>query len=135
LHPVENHTLCIFALKNMITKDLVQLYFQRVKEKSDWPSLIGEDMKFESPAPTAFGKEAYVTAASRFFQMVESLKINHLVVEGDTASAWLDYTLCLKNGRRFNCLVSELLEVRNNQIVSSVILFDTLALKTFTSQP
>jgi hypothetical protein len=118
----------------MTTKQLVQLYFSKVKEKSDWQTLIAADMKFESPAPTTFGKEAYVIAASRFFQMAASLEVTHLAAEGQTACAWVDYSLRLKSGRRFNCLVAELLEVRNSQIVSSVILFDTLSLKTFTSE-
>lgn len=118
----------------MTTKELVQLYFRKVKEKSDWQSLIAMEIKFESPLPTTFGKDAYIIAASRFFQMAETLEVKHLVTEGETACAWVDYSLCLKSDKRFNCLVSELLEVRNNQIISSAILFDTLALKTFTSQ-
>ncbi|MFZ6011879.1 MAG: nuclear transport factor 2 family protein [Bacteroidota bacterium] len=118
----------------MKTQDLVQLYFNKVKEKSDWQTLIAPDMKFESPAPTTFGKDAYVTAASRFFQMVETLEIKQLATEGEKACAWVNYLLRLKNGKTFNCMVSELLAVENDKIVSSAILFDTLALKTFTSE-
>lgn len=117
----------------MTTKQLVQSYFQKVKEKSDWQSLIAENMKFESPAPATVGKEAYLIAASRFFQMVETLDVRHLVVEGDKACVWVNYSL-LKDGRKFDCLVCELLEVQRIQIASSAILFDTLALKTFTTQ-
>jgi ketosteroid isomerase-like protein len=122
-------------MKGMTTKQLIQHYFTKVKEKSDWQTFIAEDMKFESPSPTTFGKEAYIVAASRFFQMAETLEVKHLVTEGDRACAWVDYGLRLKNGKTFNCLVSELLEVRDNRIVSSAIMFDTFALKTFTSQP
>ena len=118
----------------MTTKEVVQLYFKKLKEKSDWQSLISDDIKFESPMPTTFGKDAYIVAASRFFQMVERLEVKHLVTEGAAASAWVDYALCLKNGKRSSCLVSELLTARNDQIISSAILFDTLALKMFTSQ-
>jgi hypothetical protein len=117
----------------MTTKQLVELYFKKVKEKSDWQTIIAADMKFESPSPTTFGKDAYVMAGSRFFQMAETLEIKSLVTEGETACAWVDYSLRLKTGKTFNCLVSELLKVRDNQIVSSVILFDTLALRNFTS--
>ena len=118
----------------MTTKEVVQLYFQKLKEKSDWQSMIADDIKFESPAPTTFGKEGYIIAASRFFQMVEKHEVKHLVTEGAVACAWVDYALCLKSGKRSNCLVSELLTTRNGQIISSAILFDTLALKMFTSQ-
>lgn len=117
----------------MATKELVELYFRNVKEKSDWQTFIDEAIRFESPAPTTLGKEAYVIAASRFFQMAETLDVKHLVVEGGTACAWVEYSL-LKNGRRFKCLVSELLEIRNDHLVSSKIMFDTFALKSFTSQ-
>lgn len=117
----------------MTTKQLVELYLTKVKDKSDWQAYIAKDIKFESPAPTTYGKEAYVIAASRFFKMAETLEVKYLIAEGNIACAWVDYSLCLKDGKRFNCLVSELLEVRNNEIVSSTIMFDTLALKTFTS--
>jgi ketosteroid isomerase-like protein len=123
-----------FELKKMTTKQLIQMYFMKVKEKSDWQTCIAADIKFESPSPTTFGKEAYIIAASRFFQMAETLEVKNLVVEGETVCAWVDYSLRLKSGKKFNCLVAELLEVRNNQIVSSAILFDTLALKMFTSE-
>ena len=109
----------------MTTKEVVQLYFKKLKEKSDWQSLIADDIKFESPSPTTFGKDAYIVAASRFFQMVETLEVKHLVTEGTAACAWVDYALCLKSGKRSNCLVSELLTTRNGQIISSAILFDT----------
>ena len=118
----------------MTTKEVVQLYFKKLKEKSDWQSLIADEIKFESPSPTTFGKNAYVIAASRFFQIVETLEVKHLVTEGPAACAWVDYALCLKSGKRSNCLVSELLTTRNDQIISSAILFDTLALKMFTSE-
>lgn len=118
----------------MRTKQVVQLYFNKLKEKSDWQSLIADDIKFESPLPTTFGKDGYVVAASRFFQMVETLEVKHLVVEGTAACAWVDYVLCLKSGKSSHCLVSELLTTCNDQIISSAILFDTLALKKFTSE-
>ena len=118
----------------MTTKEVVQLYFKKLSEKSDWQSLIADDIKFESPMPTTFGKDAYVVAASRFFQMVETFEVKSLVTEGSTACAWVDYALRLKSGKRSNCLVAELLTTHNGQIISSAILFDTLALKTFTSQ-
>jgi len=118
----------------MKTKEVVQLYFKKLKEKSDWQSLIADDIKFESPSLTAIGKNGYIVAASRFFQMVETLEVKYLMTEGPAACAWVDYALCLKSGKRSNCLVSELLTTRNDQIISSAILFDTLTLKMFTSQ-
>ena len=118
----------------MTTREVVQLYFKKLEEKSDWQSMIADDMKFESPSPTTFGKDAYIIAASRFFQMVETFEVKHLVTEGTAACAWVDYALSLKSGKRSNCLVSELLTVRNDQLISSTIIFDTLALKMFTSQ-
>ena len=118
----------------MTAKEVVQLYFKKLNERSDWQSLIADDIKFDSPSSTTFGKDAYIVAASRFFQMVESFEVKHLVTEGAAAGAWVDYTLCLKNGKRSNCFVSELLLTRNDKIISSAILFDTLALKIFTSE-
>jgi hypothetical protein len=118
----------------MSTKEFLHAYFSKVNDKADWQTMISDDIRFESPSQTTIGKDAYVTAASRFFQMAETLEIKQLVVEGEMASAWVNYSLCLKNGKRFTCQVAELLEVKNNRLVSSIILFDTFALRTFTSQ-
>jgi hypothetical protein len=63
----------------MTTKEVVQLYFKKLKEKSDWQSLIADDIKFESPSQTTFGQDGYVVAASRFLQMVETLEVKHLI--------------------------------------------------------
>jgi hypothetical protein len=134
-------TLCewrqyVFLIKNyMKTEQLLKTYFQKVKEKSDWQNLIAAQVKFESPTSgTAFGKEAFLTAASRFFKMVETLEVKHVITEGQMGSAWIDYSLRLENGKQFNCLVSELYEVHNDEIASCAIMFDTLALKTFRSE-
>jgi hypothetical protein len=126
---------CLILLKKitMTTKQVVEQYLEKVKNRSDWQTFIGEDIKFESPSPTTFGKEAYIIAASRFFQMAETLTIKSLVTEDKMACAWVMYSLRLKNGKTFDCLVSELLQVQNDKIVSSAILFDTFALKAFTS--
>jgi ketosteroid isomerase-like protein len=117
----------------MTTKELILLYFQRVKEKTDWQAFVAEDIRFESPATNTDGREAYVTAASRFFKMARSLEVKKLVVDGDMACAWVDYALFLNDEKKYNCLVAELLEVRKDKIISSRIMFDTMALKTFTS--
>jgi hypothetical protein len=116
----------------MTTKELIIMYFTKVKEKSNWQTLIGDDIRFESPATHTIGKESYVTAASRFFSMADKLDIKNLTIEGETACAWVDYHLTLK-GKEYNCLVSEQLEVKGDRIVFSRILFDTMALKAFTS--
>jgi hypothetical protein len=117
----------------MTAKQIVEQYLQKVKEKGDWQTFIADDIRFESPAPTTVGKEGYVTGASRFFQIVETLAIKHIVAEGDKVSVWIDYSLRMPSGKTSHCLVAELLQVRNEKIVFSSILFDTLALKEFTS--
>jgi len=117
----------------MTTKQVAELYFQKVKEHADWQQFIGDEITFESPSPTTHGKEAYVTAATRFFSMAETLEVKQMVTEGDKVNAWVDYAL-MKNGKRFNCLVCELLQIRNDKIILSSILFDTATLRAFTSQ-
>lgn len=117
----------------MNTKQLVQLYFQKVHDKSDWSSLIADDMRFVNLSTETHGKEAYIIAATRFFQMAENVEVKNLVVEGDTACAWVHYFLRHKNGKTYDCLVSELLEVKNDKITSSCLQFDSLALKAFTA--
>jgi len=116
----------------MTTRQVVETYFQKIKEKSDWQTFIADNIRFDSPSPTTFGKDQYVVAASRFFQMAESLELQQLVIEDEIACAWVDYKL-RKGNAQFNCIVSELLHVQNDRIISSAILFDTHALKNFTT--
>lgn len=118
----------------MTAKQLIETYLQKVKEKSDWQTHIAADVRFESPTSTSVGKEGMITAASRFFKMVETLEVKHLIAEGNTVSAWVDYSLRSETGKKFNCLVAELFQVQNNQIISTSIMFDTLALKNFRSE-
>lgn len=129
--PRKNVAVRTFTKKTfMTTKQLVEAYLNRVKEQSDWQTFIAPDVRFKSPVPsTSGGREALLEAGSRFFQMVENLEVKHLISDGEKANAWVEYSLCLQNGKRCNCLVSELFEVRNDQIVSFAIMFDTLALK------
>ena len=117
----------------LTTRYTIQLYFKKVQDKSDWQTMIADDVKFESLLPLSIGRDAYVTAATRFFSMAEKLEVKHLVVEDETACARVSYQL-RKNGRTFNCLVSELFEVRRDKITSISILFDAQALSNFTSQ-
>ena len=116
----------------MTTRQITENYLAGVKEKSNWQVFIADTIRFASPGGATIGKDEYVIAASRFFQMVETLEIKQLVTEGECACAWIDYRL-RKNGKAFICTVSELLQIQDDQIISSTILFDTFALKAFTS--
>jgi len=117
----------------MTPKQTIEHYLQKVKEKGNWQDFIADNIRFESPAPQAVGKDAYVTGASRFFQIVETLTIQHMVTEQDKVAVWVDYALRLPNGKTSRCLVAELLQVKDEKIILSSIMFDTLALKEFTS--
>ena len=116
----------------MNTRQLIERYFYAVRNEGDWQSMIADDMKFTSPAGSTVGKQEYLIAASRFFKMSTDLEIKKLIVDGQSAGVWVSYFLLL-NGKRHECLVSEWLEVNDGRLVSSSILFDTLALKNFTS--
>lgn len=111
------------------TRQTVLAYFDRLQQGSGWQASFAEGMRFTirtSVAKEVEGKESYLRAAAPFYSMIRSVELRELIVDGERACALTRYQLQPPNGGpAFSSDVAEILMVRNDQIVSLEIYFDT----------
>lgn len=89
---------------NMTTKDTIQGYFNRLKQKTGWESVLSDDMvftSFTSPIKQVTGKEAYLEATKRFYSMIVSVEVKDLMIAGEKACALTRYELQPPKGNVF----------------------------------
>jgi ketosteroid isomerase-like protein len=111
-----------------MTKDTVQGYFDCLRRKNDWEKFLANGIAFTSfvsPIKQIVGKSAYLEATKRFFSMVTTVEIRDLIVDGSKACALTRYKLQPPAGPPFESNVAEIFEVRDGQIVSLHIYFDS----------
>jgi ketosteroid isomerase-like protein len=111
----------------MATRETVQAYFQHLRQRGDWTSLLAEDMtfiSFTSPNKRVTGKGAYLEATKRFYASIQSVELRDLLVDGDRACALTHYILRGPGGD-FESDVAEVFEIHDGQISSFDIYFDT----------
>lgn len=114
----------------MTAAQLVRNYFVALARKRDWESFLAEDFAFTShasPARRLSGKEAYLGATQRFFSMISSLEVKNLIVDGANACALTRYELRPSGGPAFHSDVAEVFVVRDGEIASLDIYFDSAA--------
>ncbi len=109
----------------MSTNEIVQRYFEELKQRGRWESFLADDMtftSFTSPVKEVSGKAAYLESTKRFFSMVKSVEVRDLIIDGAKACALTRYQLQAPSGSRFQSDVAELFTVRNGKIATSFIL-------------
>ena len=112
----------------MTTKETLTSYFDYLKQRKGWDSLLAEDMvftSFTSPIKEVRGKEAYLQSTKRFFSMVTAVEVRDLVIEGEKACALTRYELRPPVGSPFRCDVAEVFTVKDGRITSLAIYFDS----------
>jgi len=112
----------------MATRDTIEAYFNRLKEKKDWDSFLSDDMmftSFTSPIKRVSGKTAYLASTKRFYSMITALEIKEVMVDGDRACALTHYDLQPPGGPAFGSDVAEVFGVRGGKITSFAIYFDS----------
>src|SRR5437762_1308683 len=86
----------------MSTKEIVQRYFEELKQRGRWESFLADDMtftSFTSPVKEVSGKAAYLESTKRFFSMVKSVEVRDLIIDGAKACALTRYQLQAPSGR------------------------------------
>jgi ketosteroid isomerase-like protein len=112
-----------------MTKDTIVEYFKRLQLRSDWQSLLADDMTFTSrtsPARQLVGRDAYLSGTARFFGMIVDTQVLDLIVDGEKACALTRYRLQPPSGgATFESDVAEIFSVSNGAITSLTIYFDS----------
>jgi ketosteroid isomerase-like protein len=112
----------------MTTRETIQAYFDKLKAKGDWPSLLAEDVAFASftiPVRRIDGRAAFLESTKRFYGSIAGMELRTLLVEGDRGCALTHYTLRSPVGSSFESDVAELFTVHDSKIVSFDIYFDS----------
>jgi uncharacterized protein YndB with AHSA1/START domain/ketosteroid isomerase-like protein len=110
-----------------VTSQTIKNYFDALKQKGDWQSLLADDMTFSSftsPVKSISGKRAYLQATERFYSSIITGELRELIVDGDKAVALTRYELQGPAGR-FTSDVAEIFTVRDGRIATFGIYFDT----------
>ena len=112
----------------MATKEIINGYFDRLKQKSGWEAFLADGMAFTSfvvPIKHAAGKSAYLESTRRFFSMITAVEVKDLIVDGDRACALTRYQLQPPGGPAIESHVAEVFKVTNEKIASLEIYFDS----------
>lgn len=111
------------------TRQTALAYYDRLQKGSGWQASFAEDMRFvihTGIVKEVQGRDAYLRSAAAFYSMIRSVKLRELIVDGERACALMSYELQPPGGRPvFWSDVAEIIEVRNEEIVSLEIYFDT----------
>ena len=112
----------------MSTRRVIEEYFRALVGREDWQAFLADDLRFTSmtsPVKRLSGKTAYLEATRGFFSMVRSVQLRDLLVDGARACALTHYELQGPGGNRFESDVAEIFTVRDNQIATFDIYFDS----------
>src|SRR4029453_15375600 len=81
---------------HMSTRTIVDEYFRRLAQKSDWSACLADDMVFTSftaPNKRVDGRTAYLEATKRFYSTIVAVNVKDVVVDGTKACALTHYDL------------------------------------------
>jgi ketosteroid isomerase-like protein len=112
----------------MSTRETIQSYFEKLKQKKDWQSSFADETSFgsyTSPVREVKGKAAFLESTKRFYSTIKSFEIRGLLIDGDQACALTRYELQSPTGSSFTSDVAEIFSVKNGKIQSFGIYFDT----------
>jgi ketosteroid isomerase-like protein len=112
----------------MNTRETIQGYFNALEASRGWESFLSQDItftSFTSPLKQIRGKDAYLAATKRFYSGIVSVKVNHMLIEGDRACALTHYELRSPGGDPFTSDVAEIFTVADGGIESFSIYFDS----------
>ena len=119
----------------MTTKETIEQYFEAL-HRGDWESFVADDFVFvnNNLSKVAHGKAAYVEGAGRFFKTTSAVKIDRIVIDGDSVALVAHYDVHSLKGTAGVCDVAEFITVKDGKLTSSAIFFDAKTLAEFMTQ-
>lgn len=112
----------------MATTDVIQGYFNSLKQKGDWQSFLADDITFTSytsPVRKLTGKNAYLEATTRFYSSIISMEVRDIMIDDEKALALTHYELKHPGGNTFSSDVAEIFTIKNGKIKTFEIYFDS----------
>ena len=116
------------------TKEILQHYYDgELSRKESWQSLLSDDIMLTGTvAQESRGKELFVN--NNFFKMVKSLHVKQMIVENENACAVVSYDLVSPTGTHFSGDVAEIWRVKDGQLASLAVYFDTAEFQKAVAQ-
>lgn len=113
-----------------ITRELLTKYYDGLATKEGWKNLMTDDFLLTGTVvKETRGVDLY--KGNGFFRLVRAHRVKELVVEGESASALINYDLASPSGRTMSCDVAELWKTRGGKLASVAVYFDTVAFNSF----
>ena len=109
------------------TRAVIDEYFRRLKDKTDWSTCLADDMvftSFTSPNKRVEGKAAYLEATKRFYSTIATTKVKSVLVDGTNACALTHYDLQAPGMPAISTDVAEVFQVTDGKIAAFDIYFD-----------
>ncbi|HUI31864.1 MAG TPA: hypothetical protein VLX91_16770 [Candidatus Acidoferrales bacterium] len=113
------------------TRKTVTRYYDGVKKKNGWESVISDDMLFTMGKQTTKDKSSYVEITGRFLRAVTDSNVKEMIIDGDKACVVVAYDLMSPKGNTSTKDVVEILKIDGDKIAASTIFFDTEDFKMF----
>ena len=122
----------------MTTKQLLDFYYRGFAEKNNWDSVLSDNFKFiggdMTKAAPVIGKQAYIEIIKRFSQLFQSMRVKEMIIDGDRACVIGNYDYVFPGGKKINGNVAEIWKVKDGQLDSLNIFFDTLTFDLLTKR-
>ena len=112
----------------MSTRHTIESYFDKLRQKADWGSLLADDMVFTSytsPTRKVAGKAAFVDRTKGFYDSILAMEVGTMLVDGPRALVTTRYELQRPGGAAFHSDVAELFAVQDGKITEFSIYFDS----------
>lgn len=112
----------------MTTRELIEAYFDSLKQRKGWESFLSDDViftSFTSPVRRISAKAAFLEATKRFYGMYGAFEVRDLLIDGNKACALTRYELRPPQGSAFESDVAEVFGVRDGKIATFDIYFDS----------
>jgi len=112
----------------MTTRGTIEGYFSHLKQKTGWESFLADEMtftSFTSPIRRVNRGVAFLESTKRFYNMIKTVEVRDLIVDGDKAVALTHYDLQPPQGPAFVSDVAEVFRVQGGKIISFDIYFDS----------
>lgn len=109
----------------METKDILQNYYDSIRDKGDIASFFADDMVFITNGRKIEGKANFAPGINGFFSMVQSSEVKEMIISGERASTVVHYNLQAPNGQTFSSDVAEFFSLQDGKFSTFEIYFDS----------
>jgi ketosteroid isomerase-like protein len=118
----------------MATADTIRHFYDSLASKTDaWQENLADNVAFADASKRlhAEGRDAFIQSFTGFLRAVESVQLQHLIVDGNDAAAVVSYDYVSPSGGRLHQDDAEVWQIVDGKVVALTIYFDITEFRTF----